>query len=194
MKFTNFNKQVISINVLCLLGFILFPFCEVKSTLYEDLIKNFQYSFTDIEQNASCLTIIQQNKYWVYKVVDGDTFWMKDAQGNEIKVRLIGIDAPETQNRGRRRKGYYAEESKQYLQKLIGEKSILVTFDVQKYDRYNRILAYVWTLDGVFVNANLVENGYAVVATFPPNVKYAEKLYLLQKKAQNKRIGIWKYQ
>ncbi len=49
-------------------------------------------------------------------------------------------------------------------------------FDAEKTDRYGRLLAYVWTPGGTLFNEFLVEQGYAQVATFPPNVKYEEWL------------------
>src|SRR5690606_23865128 len=57
--------------------------------------------------------------YFVYKVVDGDTFWMTDENKLETKVRLIGIDSPETRNTRKKKKGYYGKEAKEYLQNLI---------------------------------------------------------------------------
>ncbi len=49
-------------------------------------------------------------------------------------------------------------------------KTVRLEFDVQEQDRYGRLLAYVFLKDGTFVNAWLVENGYAAVMTIPPNV------------------------
>ena len=67
-----------------------------------------------------------------------------------------------------------------------------MTFDVQKADRYGRILAYAYLENGVFLNQYLVENGFAVVATFPPNVKYVEVFTKAEKSARNKKLGLWK--
>ena len=130
--------------------------------------------------------------YLVYKVVDGDTFWMTDENKLETKVRLIGIDSPETRNTRKKKKGYYGKEAKEYLQNLILNKYVFIEQDVQSRDRYGRLLAYVYTENDVFVNANLIANGYAVIMTVPPNVKYEEQFYNLQKTAREDGLGMWK--
>ncbi len=71
-------------------------------------------------------------------------------------------------------------------------KTVRLEFDVQQVDRYNRLLAYVYLKDGTFVNAWLVENGYAVVMTIPPNVKYQELFLKLQREAREAKRGLWR--
>ncbi len=62
---------------------------------------------------------------------------------------------------------------------------------MQEQDRYGRLLAYVYLEEGTFVNAWLVENGYAVVMTIPPNVKNQELFLKLQREAREERRGLW---
>ncbi len=64
-------------------------------------------------------------------------------------------------------------------------------YDVEHHDKYNRTLAYVYLEDGTFVNAWLVENGYARVSTYPPNVKYQDKFIELERKAREEGKGLW---
>ncbi len=64
-------------------------------------------------------------------------------------------------------------------------------FDVQQLDRYKRLLAYVYLEDGTFVNAWLVQHGYAAVMTVPPNVKYQELFLRLQREAREGSRGLW---
>ncbi|MFQ5539639.1 MAG: thermonuclease family protein, partial [Candidatus Binatia bacterium] len=64
-------------------------------------------------------------------------------------------------------------------------------FDVQQLDRYKRLLAYVYLEDGTFVNAWLVEHGYAQVMTISPNVKHQELFLKLQREAREGRRGLW---
>lgn len=127
---------------------------------------------------------------YVTKVVDGDTFWV-DNGTEKFKVRFIGIDAPETRDVGRKKKGYYGEEAKEYVHKLTEYKWVRLETDVQSHDRYKRLLAYIYLEDGTFLNADLVAKGYAIVSTFPPNVKYVDLFVELQGKARNKKIGLW---
>ncbi len=127
---------------------------------------------------------------YVTKVIDGDTFWV-DNGTESFKVRFIGIDAPETRNSRWKKKGYYASESKKFVQTQTEHQWVRLEFDVQSMDRYKRMLAYVYLEDGTFLNASLVEQGYAVVDTYPPNVKYVEQFVDLQKQARKTKQGLW---
>ena len=133
-----------------------------------------------------------QKLYPVKSVVDGDTFWADDGSAKGLKIRLIGIDAPETRRTRQKEIGYYAAESKDHLSQLIGGKAVRLEFDIQRLDRYQRTLAYVFLTDGTFVNAELVRQGSAVLMTTPPNVKYVDQLIQLQQQAKSKKIGLWK--
>lgn len=64
--------------------------------------------------------------------------------------------------------------------------------DVQELDRYGRTLAYVWTVDGVtMINELLVAEGYAVVLTIPPDVRYADRFVAAQQGARDTGAGLW---
>jgi micrococcal nuclease len=129
--------------------------------------------------------------YTVTKVVDGDTFWVDDGSVKGLKIRLIGVDAPESRNTGRKEMAYYGKEASVYLSWLIGGKKVRFEYDVDRFDQYDRTLAYVYLENGIFVNANLVKNGYAMVMTVPPNVKYADTFLKLARKARNRKRGLW---
>jgi len=132
--------------------------------------------------------------YNIYYVNDGDTFMIRDKNKVKYKVRLIGIDAPESVNWGKKKKVQpFGYESKMYLRTFLYHKKVRLEFDVTKLDFYGRTLAYVFLEDGTFVNENLVENGYAKVYTFPPNVKYVEVFKNAEKSARNKKLGLWKF-
>lgn len=135
---------------------------------------------------------LHQPIYFVTKVIDGDTFWVEDISGNEIKVRMIGIDAPELKKTNRKEVGRFAKEAKNYLSKLIFRKKIYLKFDIDKFDQYRRTLAYVYLPNGTFVNEKMVKEGYAMVMTVPPNVKYSGKFLMLQQQARNSRRGLWR--
>lgn len=130
--------------------------------------------------------------YPVKKVIDGDTFWINDGSEKGKKVRLIGIDAPESRNSGRKKIGYFGKESKQYLTNRLKGKKVKLIKDVSEVDRYRRVLAYVYLEDGTFINAELVREGYATAYTYPPDVKYANLFVQLQKEARKKKKGLWK--
>ena len=128
----------------------------------------------------------------ISKFVDGDTFWIEDRFGKPEKIRLIGINAPESRRSGRKEVEHFGKEASAYVERLLRGKRVRLEFDVSKYDRYKRTLAYVYLEDGTFLNAHLVKEGYATVMTVPPNVKYAELFVNLQREARERKRGLWK--
>lgn len=170
-----------------LLLLILFSACKSKSG--QNNIRSKQEIQINIEESKSFVP--HSNTYTVHKVVDGDTFYCTDQNNDELKVRLIGIDAPETRNRFKKKKGYYGEEAKDYLTALILDKEVKLEYDVNKYDQYNRILAYAYTVDNTFINAELIKSGFARIMTIQPNSKHADLFYNLQIEARNNKKGLW---
>jgi micrococcal nuclease len=126
----------------------------------------------------------------VSRVIDGDTFTIID-RGREDRVRMIGVDTPETVKPGSPVQPLGPQASS-FTKKLIEGKNVRLEYDVEKRDRYGRLLAYVYLEDGSLVNGRLVEEGLAVTLTVPPNVKMADRFNSLQKKARQQKKGIWK--
>ena len=136
----------------------------------------------------------------VTRAVDGDTLVLE----NNERVRLIGIDTPEMHesdklNRDAQRSGQEVEVIKQlgrrsyeFTKKLVQGKRVRLEFDVQRYDQYKRILAYVYLEDGTFLNAKVVQEGYASLMTYPPNVKYVDLFLKLYQEARENKRGLWK--
>ena len=141
----------------------------------------------------------------VLKVYDGDTFRCRLEDGEEVRVRLIGIDTPEKRKnrklmRDSKRLGIPPEETiemgreaTRFAESLIppGTKVFLET-DVQIHDRYGRLLAYVYLPDGRMLNELLLKEGYATVYTFPPNVKYVDRFRRAQEYARERGKGFWR--
>lgn len=132
--------------------------------------------------------------YSVTKITDGDTFWVDDGSAKGMKIRLIGVDAPETRKTKHKEIGFYGQEAKAYLTSMIAGKEVRLESDVDPDDKYGRKLAYVYLEDGTFVNAELVKNGYAMVMTVPPNVKFADTFLELQQEAREGNRGLWQAQ
>jgi micrococcal nuclease len=128
----------------------------------------------------------------VTKVSDGDTFWVTYPSGKEEKIRLIGIDTPEARKTGRTDVEFFGKEASAYAKSLLLNKRVRLEFDVQKVDRYKRTLAYAYLESGEMINSLLVKQGYARVATYPPNVRYQELFQKLEREARNARRGLWK--
>lgn len=129
---------------------------------------------------------------FVTSVIDGDTFWVVNGE-ERFKVRFIGIDAPELRNSRHKQKGPYAKEAKAYVQQRCELQWVRLELDVQKTDRYARTLAYVYLPDNTFLNAALVREGFAVLATYPPNIKYVDLFTQLQAEAREHKRGLWQY-
>src|SRR5215204_3847549 len=81
---------------------------------------------------------VATREYSVSKVVDGDTFWVNDGSAKGKKIRLIGVDAPESRNTGKKKVGYFGKESKKYLGTMLTGKKVTLKFDVDPIDRYGR--------------------------------------------------------
>jgi len=124
----------------------------------------------------------------VVNVVDGDTIDVT-VDGVERRVRYIGIDTPETVHPTRGEEPYGKESSARNVQ-LVERKTVYLEKDVSETDQYGRLLRYVWLEDGSMVNATLVAEGYAQVATYPPDVKYADRLLELQGEARAEGRGV----
>jgi micrococcal nuclease len=121
----------------------------------------------------------------VIYVYDGDTVKLDNGE----RVRYLGIDTPEM-NYKNPPPEYFAEEAKKFNASLVQGKKIQLEYDVIRRDKYNRLLAYVY-VDDIFVNAKLVEEGFAKVYIIPPNVKYADDFLELQRKAKEAKKGTW---
>lgn len=122
----------------------------------------------------------------VVRVHDGDTISVI-LNGKREKVRLIGIDAPELDQRP------WGSKAKKHLEKLMGIANWIVSleFDAERRDKYGRLLCYVLTSDKKMINLQMLEEGYAMLFTVPPNVKYIDKLRKAQYEARQQRLGIW---
>jgi micrococcal nuclease len=132
------------------------------------------------------------NPHAVTSVNDGDTISIKSAglsgAGPRIeRLRLIGIDAPEMGQ------GKWGREAKKRLKELVNGSSrvVNVEFDVEQRDKYGRLLGYIWSKDGSMINERMVEEGYAVLYTIRPNVRYVDRFIRAEKKARGNRLGIW---
>ena len=135
----------------------------------------------------------------VTRVIDGDTIELADRE----RVRLVGIDTPESRyntklTRDMKRTGKDAaviiamgKRATDFARMLVGGKRVRLEFDVERRDRYGRLLAYVYLPDGDMLNAELLRQGYAQVYTFPPNIKYVDKFLRLQREARENRKGLW---
>jgi micrococcal nuclease len=128
----------------------------------------------------------------VVRAVDGDTVIVRGPGGRIEDVRLLGIDTPETVD-PRRPVGCYGPEASAYTKHVATGRAVTLGYDRELHDRYGRFLAYIW-LRGrspVFLNARLVELGYARAYPFPPNTAHAALFAGLERRAALAGRGLW---
>ena len=126
----------------------------------------------------------------VVRVVDGDTIRVGLASGEE-PVRYIGIDTPESVKPGAPVE-CFAKRASAYNERLVAGERVRLAYDVERRDRYGRLLAYVYRArDGLFVNASLVRHGYAVPITIAPNLAHAGDFRRLAARARREGRGLW---
>jgi micrococcal nuclease len=119
------------------------------------------------------------------RVVDGDTL---ELDGGE-RVRLIGVDTPETVD-PRRPVQYFGKEASAFTRRLAQGKTVRLEFDQDTQDRYGRTLAYVYLPDGAFLNAEIIRQGYGHAYTRFP-FRYQAEFLALEREAREQGRGLW---
>jgi micrococcal nuclease len=124
----------------------------------------------------------------IERVVDGDTVVLRDS----TRVRLIGIDTPETVDPRRPVECFGAEASARAKELLPEGTRVRLEYDVERTDRYGRTLAYVYRADDdLFVNVELARDGYAEQLTVPPNVAHVDDIARAVREAREAERGLW---
>ena len=127
----------------------------------------------------------------VVRVVDGDTVIARLAGGATERVRLIGMDTPESVRPGTPVQCYALRASAATKHLLTG-RSVRLVEDREPRDRYGRLLAYVYREpDGLFVNEELVRRGLARPYPYAPNTRFAAQIAGLARTAQAAGRGLW---
>ncbi len=120
------------------------------------------------------------------RVIDGDTL----ALAGDIRVRLLGLDAPEMEKDGRPPE-FLAHKAKAALADLTLNQTVTLEYDRLRYDHYGRLLAYLFLPDHTLVNAELVRRGLARAYFIAPNLRYHQELLAAQQEAIQAQRGIW---
>jgi len=115
----------------------------------------------------------------VRQVISGDTIELTNGE----TVSYIGVYIPQLSN--------IPDACKALNEKLVLEDQIRLEFDKRQRDSKGRLLAYVYKLDGTFVNEEIIRQGLARVLVRPPNTKYKELLLEAEDDARKRKIGIW---
>ncbi|HUO75808.1 MAG TPA: thermonuclease family protein [Candidatus Paceibacterota bacterium] len=123
----------------------------------------------------------------VIRVVDGDTIVV---DGNQ-KVRFVGVNTPETVSPTKPVQCYGPEASAFMKSLLVPGTPVRLVKDISETDKYGRLLRYVYMEDGTFVNLVLVQDGYAQVNTYPPDIAHAHEFQTAQAAAKAAGRGMW---
>jgi micrococcal nuclease len=127
----------------------------------------------------------------VVRVVDGDTIVVR-LDGDEERVRYIGVDTPESVKPGSPVE-CFGKRAAAENRRLVAGRRVRLVSDAEARDRYGRLLAYVYRAsDGLFVNRALVERGYATPLTIPPNVRHAQRFVAWSREARQAGRGLWR--
>lgn len=126
----------------------------------------------------------------VVRVVDGDTIVV----GPNEKVRLIGVDTPETVH-PKRAVQCFGEEAKEFTRRMTKGQTVRLVSDQSNAmrrhrDKYGRTLAYVFLEDGTMLNAELIRRGYAHAYTRFP-FRYIVEFRLMERRARSRGVGLW---
>ncbi len=121
----------------------------------------------------------------VERVVDGDTIIVRGIG----RVRLIGVDTPETVHPGRPVE-FFGKEASAFTRRLVDGKRVRLEYDQQRTDRYGRTLAYVHLPDGTFVNAEIIRRGYGHAYTRFP-FRHLDRFRGLERDARRAGRGLW---
>ena len=132
-------------------------------------------------------TVVEgDGEYLVERVVDGDTLVLAGGE----KVRLIGVDTPETKHPTKPVEPFGPEASA-FTKEAVEGLAVTLKFDREKYDRYQRLLAYVYR-DDWCLNEELIRNGLSECVTkYPFDSSMKERFRQAEDQARRDRRGIW---
>ena len=112
------------------------------------------------------------------RVVDGDTIIVHDPDGNRLRVRLTGINAPESVHEDESKNTEEGRQASSFMKELMADVDVVyLEYDEAQFDQYERTLAYVWIdIDGTYVMVNeiMLATDYAEPVYIKPNLRYAD--------------------
>lgn len=150
-------------------------------------VPNTQVSLSIPLTGASCIPDNPPQTGTVLQVVDGDTIKvLLDQDGQTYSVRYIGMDTPEDTSQSEP----FGTEASAKNAELVYGKTVTLIRDVSETDRYGRLLRYVIE-DGIFVNYELVAQGYANTASYPPDVSCIPLFQQAEQQASASKLGLW---
>lgn len=139
-----------------------------------------------LPNNVSCIPPSDSQIGKVIEVIDGDTIRVLLEDGLIYSVRYIGMDTPENTSA----KEYFGPESESKNRELVQGQTVSLFRDVSETDRYGRLLRYV-VVGNIFVNYELVAQGYATQVSYPPDISCQATFSNAQQSATISHLGLW---
>ena len=134
------------------------------------------------------LSLFAQPLHPCTRAVDGDTM-VVEIDGTPEKVRLIGVDTPETVHPSKPVQ-YFGKEASAFTRAAVEGKMVYLEYDRQRRDRYGRLLAYVYLEDGTLLNAEIIKQGYGFAYVKYPFSRMGEFVGY-EKEAREAGKGLW---
>lgn len=124
----------------------------------------------------------------VNQVYDGDTLELTDGR----KLRLVGINTPERGSDSKSDEPFYTL-AKEQLEKIIEHNNgqLKLLYDIEQHDKYNRVLAHIFTANGSNITATLLKEGLGFSIAIPPNLKFLDCYQFAENEAKQLNQGIW---
>ena len=141
-----------------------------------------------IQKNES---LVQKTSFPVLRVIDGDTI-VVEINGTSEKVRLIGVNTPETVD-PRKKVECFGKEASRFVTDILTGTSVSLEADVSQgeRDRYGRLLRYVYLPDGTLFNKTIIAEGYGYEYTYHIPYRYMNEFKNAQYSAQKLKKGLW---
>jgi endonuclease YncB( thermonuclease family) len=161
------------------------PITEPKTTNEQSIVPTQKISV------ITKTTTSEQVYYPVIKVVDGDTLTIQ-MNGKSQTLRLIGLDTPETVDPRKPVQCFGIEASNKAKNVLTGQKVLIETDPSQDtYDKYNRLLVYVFLQDGTLFNKTMISEGFGHEYTYNTPYKYQSEFKIAENEARIQKKGLW---
>lgn len=190
-KVAKINKNKIAASLLAIfLG--IFLFLGFKSAPQSHLtIKELITPIDKVEKNSASTMTPNSISHKVIRVVDGDTIEV-DIEGKNERIRLIGIDTPETVD-PRKSVQCFGIEAFNKVKELLSNKKVILESDLTQgeRDKYNRLLRYVFLNSGINFNRLMISEGFAHEYTYAIPYKYQEEFKQAEKEARENKKGLW---
>lgn len=154
-------------------------------------VQNKDTLVSSLQLASPFLTPNATSSYAVLRVVDGDTIDIQK-DGAKVRVRLIGINSPESVD-PRRPVECFGKQASQYASAILSGQSVTITTDPSQgtLDKYGRTLAYVFLPDGQNFNELMIRDGYAYEYTYRTPYQYQSQFRSAQQDAERAQRGLW---